>query len=85
MIMETDKFFINDKKYNSIENEFIYKIYTSYIFNLHSQCGKRSYQNMQVVNVFNGGIKTMQCTSHSLQNKLQDNVESSDTCISKYL
>ena len=40
---------------------------------------------MQVVNVFNGGIKTMQFTSHSLQNKLQDNAESSDTCISKYL
>ena len=40
---------------------------------------------MQVVNVFNRGIKTMQCTSHSLQNKLQDNAESSDTCISKCL
>ena len=40
---------------------------------------------MQVVNVFNGGIKTMQCMSHSLQNKLQDNAESSDTCISKCL
>ena len=37
---------------------------------------------MRVVNVFNGGIKTMQCTNHSLQNKLQDNAESSDTCIS---
>ena len=40
---------------------------------------------MQVVNVFNGGIKTMQCASHSLQNKLQNNAESSDTCISKCL
>ena len=40
---------------------------------------------MQVVNVFNGGIKTMQSTSHSLQNKLQDNAESSDNCISKCL
>ena len=38
---------------------------------------------MQVVNVFKRGTKTMQCTSHSLQNKLQDNAESSDTCISK--
>ena len=38
---------------------------------------------MQVVNAFNGGIKTMQCTSHSLHNKLQDNAESSDTFISK--
>ena len=34
---------------------------------------------------FSRGIKTMQCTSHSLQNKLQDNAESSDTCISKCL
>ena len=40
---------------------------------------------MQVVNVSNGGIKTMQCTSHSLQNKLQDNAESSSTCKSKCL
>ena len=40
---------------------------------------------MRVVNVFNGGIKTMQCMSLSLQNKLQDNAESSDTCISKCL
>ena len=40
---------------------------------------------MQVVNVFNGGTKTMQCMSNSLQNKLQDNAESSDTCISKCL
>ena len=40
---------------------------------------------MQVVNVFNGGTKTMQCMSHSLQNKLQDNAESSDTCISTCL
>ena len=40
---------------------------------------------MGVVNVFNGGIKKMQCTSHSLQNKLQDNAESNDTCISKSL
>ena len=35
--------------------------------------------------VVNGGIKTMQCMSHSFQNKLQDNVESSDTYISKCL
>ena len=40
---------------------------------------------MQVVNVFNGEIKTMQCISHSLQNKLQDDAESSDTCINKSL
>ena len=40
---------------------------------------------MQVVNVFDEGIKTMQCTSHLHQNKLQDNAESSDTCISKCL
>ena len=40
---------------------------------------------MQVVNIFNGGIKTMQYMSHSLQNKLQDNAEDSDTCINKYL
>ena len=40
---------------------------------------------MHVVNAFNRGIKTMQCTSHSLQNKLQDSAESSDTCISKCL
>ena len=40
---------------------------------------------MQVVNVFNWAIKTMQCMSYSLQNKLQDNVESSDTCISECL
>ena len=40
---------------------------------------------MQVVNVFNGGTKTMQCMSHSFHNKLQDNPETSDTCISKCL
>ena len=40
---------------------------------------------MRVVNVFNGGIKTMQCTNHSFYNKLQDNAERSDTCISKCL
>ena len=40
---------------------------------------------MPVVNVCNRRIKTMQCMSHSLQNKLQDNAESSDTCISKCL
>ena len=40
---------------------------------------------MQVVNVFNGGIKTMQCISHSFQNNVQVNAESSDTCISKCL
>ena len=40
---------------------------------------------MQVVNVFNRGTKTMQCMGHSLQNKLQDNAEGSDTCISKCL
>ena len=40
---------------------------------------------MGVVNVFNGGTKTMQCMSHLLQNKLQDNAESSDTHISKCL
>ena len=40
---------------------------------------------MRVVNVFNSGTETMQCMSHSLQNKLQDNAESSDTCISKCL
>ena len=40
---------------------------------------------MQVVNIFNRGIKRMQCMSHSLQNKLQDNAESSNTCISKCL
>ena len=40
---------------------------------------------MQVVNVFNGRVKTMQYMSHSLQNKLQDNAKSSDTCISKCL
>ena len=40
---------------------------------------------MKIVNVFKGGIKTMQCTSHSLQNKLQDNAESHDNSISKYL
>ena len=38
---------------------------------------------MQVVNVFNGGINTMQCTTQSLQIKLQDNAESSDTFINK--
>ena len=31
------------------------------------------------------GIKTMQCSSYSLQNKLQDNTESSDTCVSNCL
>ena len=40
---------------------------------------------MKVVSVFNGGTKTMQCMSHSLQNRLQDNAESSDTYTSKYL
>ena len=34
---------------------------------------------MQVVNVFNGGTKTMQCTSHSHQNKKQDNAADSRT------
>ena len=38
---------------------------------------------MRVVNVFNQRIKTMQCTSHSLQNKLQDNAESNNTFINK--
>ena len=83
--METDTFFRSYKNYNAIKNKFIYKIKPSNIFNFHPQCGKRSCKNMQVLNVFNGGIKTMQCMSHSLQNKLQDNAESSDTCISKCL
>ena len=40
---------------------------------------------MQVVNIFNRGIKTMEHTSQSFHNNLQDNAESSDTCISKCL
>ena len=40
---------------------------------------------MQIVNVFNREIKTMQCTSHSLKNTLQNNAESSDTCKNKCL
>ena len=40
---------------------------------------------MRFVNVFNGGIKTMRCMSHLLQDTLQGNAESSDTCISKCL
>ena len=71
-IMETDTFFRSYKKYNSIKiNLYIkYNLVTFSI--LHYQFGKGSCQNTRVVNVFNGGIKTMQCMSHSLQNKLQD-------------
>ena len=66
MIMETDTFFISYKKYNSIEiNLYIkYNLVTFSIYIPNVEKG-----NMQVVNVFNGGTKTMQCMSHSLQNK----------------
>ena len=40
----------------------------SYIFNLCSQYRKWSCQNRQVVNVFNVGTKTMECTGQSPQN-----------------
>ena len=45
IIMETDTLFIGYKKYKFNINKFIYKIKPSYIFNLHSQCGKWSCQN----------------------------------------
>ena len=65
MIMETDTFFISYKKYNSIEiNLYIkYNLVTFSIYIPNVEKG-----NTQFVNIFNGGTKTMQCTSHSLQN-----------------
>ena len=64
-----------DKKCNSIEiNLYIkYNLVTFSIYILNVEKGVIKIH--EVVNVFNGGIKTMQCTSHSLQNKLQDNAE----------
>ena len=66
MIMETATFFISYKKYNSIQTNLYIK-YNLVTFSIYIPNVEKG--NMRVVNVFNGGTKTMQCMSHSLQNK----------------